>query len=99
MIVKIHPTNTRFHISRKMPHEEQPVRHGCRKPEHRCEGVTQPALATVDGLAAWMQRERDELPEGTALVVDTASAIVCNEARQRFAGGRAPLLSPCRTNG
>lgn len=54
-----------------------------------------PALATVDELAAWMQRERDELPEGAALVLDTASAIVRSEARQRFTRGTSTVaLSP-----
>ncbi|MEU3060654.1 hypothetical protein [Streptomyces subrutilus] len=43
-----------------------------------------PALATLDELSAWMQRARDELPAGAALVLDTASAIVRSEARQRF---------------
>lgn len=46
-----------------------------------------PALATVDELAAWMQREPDELPAGAALVLDAASAIVRSEARQRFTRG------------
>ncbi|WP_369383459.1 hypothetical protein [Streptomyces sp. cg36] len=41
----------------------------------------------MDELAAWMQRERDELPTGAALVLDTASAIVRTEARQRFTRG------------
>ncbi|MGW1836321.1 hypothetical protein [Streptomyces sp. NPDC002067] len=46
-----------------------------------------PALATLDELAAWMQRAPDELPDGAALVLDTASAIVRSEARQRFTRG------------
>ncbi|MEV0445448.1 hypothetical protein AB0I84_08185 [Streptomyces spectabilis] len=46
-----------------------------------------PALATVDQLAAWMQREADELPEGAALVLDVASTIVRREARQSFTRG------------
>ncbi|GGV54191.1 hypothetical protein [Streptomyces spectabilis] len=46
-----------------------------------------PALATTDQLAAWMQRERDELPEGAALVLDVASRIVRTEARQNFTRG------------
>ncbi|MFE7466351.1 hypothetical protein ACFU6R_19890 [Streptomyces sp. NPDC057499] len=54
-----------------------------------------PALATLDELAAWMQRERDELPEGAALVLDTASAIVRDEARQRFTRGTTTVaLAP-----
>lgn len=54
-----------------------------------------PALATVDELAAWMQRGRDELPEGAALVLDTASAIVRSEARQRFTRGTTTVaLAP-----
>lgn len=54
-----------------------------------------PALATVDELAAWMQRERDELPEGAALVLDIASAIVRAEGRQRFTRGTTTVaLSP-----
>ncbi|WP_162890449.1 hypothetical protein [Streptomyces olivoreticuli] len=46
-----------------------------------------PALATVDELAAWMQREPAELPPSATLVLDTASAIVRSEARQRFTRG------------
>ncbi|MFG3349218.1 hypothetical protein ACGF1Z_29695 [Streptomyces sp. NPDC048018] len=54
-----------------------------------------PALATVDELAAWMQREPAELPEGAALVLDTASAVVRSEARQRFTRGTSTVaLSP-----
>ncbi|WP_327389738.1 hypothetical protein OG728_09550 [Streptomyces microflavus] len=54
-----------------------------------------PALATLDELAAWMQQDRDELPEGAALVLDTASAIVRNEARQRFTRGTTTVaLAP-----
>lgn len=54
-----------------------------------------PALATVDELAAWLQREPDELPEGAALVLDTASAIVRSEARQRFSRGTTTVaLAP-----
>ncbi|MFJ3858157.1 hypothetical protein ACIPRL_18170 [Streptomyces sp. NPDC090085] len=54
-----------------------------------------PALATVNELAAWMQREPAELPEGAALVLDTASAIVRAEARQRFTRGTTTVaLSP-----
>ncbi|MFJ7588434.1 hypothetical protein ACIQZO_13815 [Streptomyces sp. NPDC097617] len=54
-----------------------------------------PALATVDELAAWMQREPAEMPEGTALVLDTASAIVRAEARQRFTKGTTTVaVSP-----
>lgn len=49
--------------------------------------MTRPVLATVDQLAAWTQRERAELPEVAALVLDAASAIVRSEARQRFARG------------
>ncbi len=57
--------------------------------------MTLPALATLDELAAWMQREREELPEGAALVLDTASAIVRAEARQRFTRGTSTVaLSP-----
>ncbi|MFJ1789543.1 hypothetical protein ACIOML_35195 [Streptomyces anulatus] len=50
-----------------------------------------PALATVDELAAWMQREPAELPEGAALALDTASAIVRSEARQRFTRGTSTV--------
>ncbi|MFB6535114.1 hypothetical protein ACFCY8_30220 [Streptomyces noursei] len=50
-----------------------------------------PALATVDQLGAWMQREPDELPEGAALVLNTASAIVRAEARQTFTRGTSTL--------
>lgn len=46
-----------------------------------------PALATVDQLAAWMQREPAEMPEGAALVLDVASAVVRREARQSFTRG------------
>ncbi|QDY79790.1 hypothetical protein [Streptomyces qinzhouensis] len=46
-----------------------------------------PPLATVAELAAWMQREPAELPPGAPLVLDTASAIVRSEARQRFTRG------------
>ncbi|MFJ5707614.1 hypothetical protein [Streptomyces sp. NPDC093105] len=46
-----------------------------------------PALATVDQLAAWMQREPEEMPEGAALVLDVASAVVRREARQSFTRG------------
>ncbi|GAA2781384.1 hypothetical protein [Streptomyces showdoensis] len=46
-----------------------------------------PALATVGQLAAWMQREPAELPEGAALVLDVASAVVRREARQSFTRG------------
>ncbi|MGW2425059.1 hypothetical protein ACWC0C_38455 [Streptomyces sp. NPDC001709] len=54
-----------------------------------------PALATADELAAWMQREPDELPAGAALVLDTASAIVRAEARQRFTRGTTTVaLAP-----
>lgn len=54
-----------------------------------------PPLATVGELAAWMQREPDELPEGAALVLDTASAIVRSEARQHFTRGTTTVgLSP-----
>ncbi|MFB6911728.1 hypothetical protein [Streptomyces microflavus] len=54
-----------------------------------------PALATLDELAAWMQQDRDELPEGAALVLDTASAIVRSEARQRFTRGTTTVaLAP-----
>ncbi|MET8706529.1 hypothetical protein [Streptomyces californicus] len=54
-----------------------------------------PALATLDELAAWMQREPAELPEGAALVLDTASAIVRSEARQRFTRGTTTVaLAP-----
>ncbi len=54
-----------------------------------------PALATLDELAAWLQREPDELPEGAALVLDTASAIVRAEARQRFTRGTTTVaLAP-----
>ncbi|MET9147306.1 hypothetical protein [Streptomyces sp. NPDC004042] len=54
-----------------------------------------PALATVDELAAWMQRDPDELPEGAELVLDTASAIVRAEARQRFTRGTTTVaLAP-----
>ncbi|MFJ9207500.1 hypothetical protein [Streptomyces sp. NPDC102264] len=55
-----------------------------------------PALATVDELAAWMQREPDELPEGAALVLDTASAIVRTEARQRFTRGTTTVALDLR---
>ncbi|MER5863773.1 hypothetical protein [Kitasatospora sp. NPDC002040] len=41
-------------------------------------------LASVDQLAAWMQRTPDELPPGSALVLDLASRIVRTEARQDF---------------
>lgn len=50
-----------------------------------------PALATVEELAAWMQREPAEMPEGAALVLDTASAIVRSEARQRFTRGTSTV--------
>ncbi|MGX4737113.1 hypothetical protein [Kitasatospora griseola] len=43
-----------------------------------------PPLATVDQLAAWMQRTPAELPEGAALVLDVASRIVRTEARSDF---------------
>ncbi|MFJ2783687.1 MULTISPECIES: hypothetical protein [unclassified Streptomyces] len=43
-------------------------------------------------LAAWMQREPAELPSGAALVLDTASAIVRAEARQRFTRGTTTAL-------
>ncbi|MFJ8472170.1 hypothetical protein [Kitasatospora sp. NPDC094011] len=46
--------------------------------------TTLPPLATVDQLAAWMQRTPAELPEGAALVLDVASRIVRTEARQDF---------------
>ncbi|MCX5398464.1 hypothetical protein [Streptomyces sp. NBC_00102] len=46
-----------------------------------------PALATIDELAAWTQMDPDDLPEGAALVLDTASAVVRAEARQRFTRG------------
>ncbi|MFE5896852.1 hypothetical protein ACFQ67_05440 [Streptomyces sp. NPDC056488] len=46
-----------------------------------------PALATVDQLATWMQREPDELPSSAALVLDVASSIVRREARQAFTRG------------
>lgn len=49
--------------------------------------MTLPALATVEELAAWMQREPAELPESAPLVLDTASAIVRAEARTRFTKG------------
>ncbi|MFD4797213.1 hypothetical protein [Streptomyces anulatus] len=55
-----------------------------------------PALATLDELAAWMQRERAELPEGAALVLDTASAIVRSEARQRFTRGTSTVALSLR---
>ncbi|MFD8955694.1 hypothetical protein ACFV0W_01870 [Streptomyces anulatus] len=55
-----------------------------------------PALATVDELAAWMQREPAELPEGVALVLDTASAIVRSEARQRFTRGTSTVALSLR---
>ncbi|MEW2034900.1 hypothetical protein AB0901_30915 [Streptomyces roseifaciens] len=49
----------------------------------------------MDELAAWMQREPTELPAGAALVLDTASAIVRAEARQRFTRGTTTVaLSP-----
>lgn len=42
-----------------------------------------------------MQRERIELPAGAALVLDTASAIVRSEARQRFTRGKTTVsMSP-----
>ncbi len=54
-----------------------------------------PALATLDELAAWMQIEPAELPAGAALVLDTASAIVRSEARQRFTRGTTTVaLAP-----
>ncbi|MFJ2407105.1 hypothetical protein ACIOUE_38060 [Streptomyces xanthochromogenes] len=54
-----------------------------------------PALATLDELAAWMQREPTELPPSAALVLDTASAIVRAEARQRFTRGTTTVaLAP-----
>ncbi|SCD35545.1 hypothetical protein [Streptomyces sp. OspMP-M43] len=55
-----------------------------------------PALATVGELAAWMQREPAELPEGAALVLDTASAIVRSEARQRFTRGTSTVALALR---
>jgi hypothetical protein len=51
-----------------------------------------PALATSDQLAAWMQREPDELPESAPLVLDVASAIVRREARQSFTRGTSSAL-------
>ncbi|WP_432068228.1 hypothetical protein [Streptomyces sp. C10-9-1] len=51
-----------------------------------------PALATVDQVAAWMQRDPAELPEGAALVLDTASAIVRREARQNFTRGTSTAV-------
>ncbi|MEU8619936.1 hypothetical protein [Streptomyces sp. NPDC048623] len=50
-----------------------------------------PALATVDQLAAWLQREPAELPEGAALVLDVASAVVRREARQSFTRGTSSV--------
>ncbi|MCX4687231.1 hypothetical protein OG401_23485 [Kitasatospora purpeofusca] len=43
-----------------------------------------PPLATLAQLAAWMQRTPAELPEGAALVLDVASAVVRSEARSDF---------------
>ncbi|MFE2977463.1 hypothetical protein [Streptomyces sp. NPDC059258] len=52
-------------------------------------------MATLDELAAWMQLDRDALPAGAALMIDTASAIVRTEARQRFTRGTTTVaLAP-----
>ncbi|MEU0761991.1 hypothetical protein ABZ351_20210 [Streptomyces microflavus] len=51
-----------------------------------------PALATVDQLGAWMQREPDELPTGATLVLDIASRIVRSEARQSFTRGTSSAV-------
>ncbi|WP_406113955.1 hypothetical protein [Kitasatospora purpeofusca] len=46
--------------------------------------TTLPPLASLDQLAAWMQRTPSELPPGAALVLDVASRIVRAEARTDF---------------
>ncbi|MFE4514425.1 hypothetical protein ACFRMQ_09580 [Kitasatospora sp. NPDC056783] len=46
--------------------------------------MTLPALASMDQLAAWLQRDPTDLPPGAASVLDMASAVVRREARTDF---------------
>ncbi|MER5862200.1 hypothetical protein [Kitasatospora sp. NPDC002040] len=59
--------------------------------------TTLPALATVDQLAAWLQRAPEDMPPGAATVLDVASAVVRTEARTDFARRATTVLLHPRT--